>query len=361
MKTKVDSFWFTYFCIRLFYLFFTVFVYSKLTILGDTHRYLTIGISPSVDMLFSSTLLMDFLGGIAGYLSGGIDIISNFPFMLVSFFSVKWVVESLELKKYVSKRLLLFLLSTPSFCIWTSICSKETIGLLFISIFAVLLVNFLQGDYKIRVRDWGAAYLCLLFKPQYFIFILQGLFYIYLSAKIKRPQINFLLGVVFVFCNLLVLYLLRNIVNEYAEIMYMHFDFKGSGSTRDNIFLHENDFFYHAPAGMFLAFWGPNLSEMLSKPTHLFVGIESFVVMVVFCYLVYRYFFRLLIKGKFSPTILFSYFIIFTGISLLHYPFGIFNPGSAIRYRTNFFFLFVVLLLYLHIYTSHCLHKKNNL
>ncbi len=139
-------------------------------------------------------------------------------------------------------------------------------------------------------------------------------------------------------------------------MMYVHFDFDGS-STRDNLWLKDNDFFYEAPRGMFVAFFGPTVSEMMHTPTHLIAGIESCILLMLFLILGSHFFYRLVYQYKLNVTLFFSYFIIITGIALLHYPFGIFNPGSAIRYRTNFLFLFILLFLYLQKTYKHIYNK----
>lgn len=347
---KVNRFWFTYFLIRLFYLLFTILIYGKFTILGDTGRYLGAGINFSPSIFYNSTALMDCVGGLTGTLLGGSNVISNFPSMLISFFSVKWVVEKLEFRKCINKNLLLILISFPNFCIWTSVFSKEMVGLVFSSILGVLLVNYLKGDYKIRKRDFFAFYLCLIFKPQYFPFILQGLVCVYWMQKYcKRAISQFLFGAFVIIMNLFVLYLISDIVNQYAEMIPIHFTSYDGGSNRnENIWIHENDFFIKAPIGMFTAFFGPTLNEMLSKPTHLIAGIESTFMLILFIYLCWKTISHFYYTSRFNATIIPTYFIIFSGICLLHYPFGIFNPGSAIRYRTNFIFLFIILLMYLY-------------
>lgn len=152
----------------------------------------------------------------------------------------------------------------------------------------------------------------------------------------------------------LVLFLVKDIVNEYADEMYVHFAMDGAESTRDNIWVQENDFFRKAPLGMFEAFYGPTFSEMAAKPTHLIAGLESLFMLGLFVYLSWKMLSRFLATYRFNATIVPVYFIIFSGICLLHYPFGIFNPGSAIRYRANFIFLFILLLLHLYVR-----YKKN--
>ena len=79
---KVSRFWFIYFVVRLFYLLFSVLVFPTLTTFGDPIHYMTSGIPFPFT---SSTDLMRFLGGILGSILGGFNVVSNFPFMLLSF------------------------------------------------------------------------------------------------------------------------------------------------------------------------------------------------------------------------------------------------------------------------------------
>lgn len=356
LRLRIERFWFVYLLIRLFYLSFSVLVFARISTLGDAERYLGAGFNYSSSVFYNSTALMDCVGGFIGGILGGLNMLSNLPFTLLSFYIVKWTAETLELRKYVSSYILLSLISLPNFCIWTSVCSKEIAGLTFSAILGVLLVNFMNGKYKIRKRDYLATYLCLIFKPQYFPFILQGLVMTYLiNERCRTAKAKFLFGIFVIFCNFVILLLIRDIVNEYAQIIPIHFTSLDAASNRnEDIWAHENDFFLKAPVGMLEAFWGPTLSEMLSKPTHLLAGLESLFMMGLFVYLSWKLISRFLFAYKVNATIVPTYFVIFSGICFLHYPFGIFNPGSAIRYRTNFIFLFMLLLLHLYVR-----YKKN--
>lgn len=345
------NFWTAYFIVRVVYLIFTVFIYFKLTPVLDTTTYLLAGPDFNLSVMNNSTNFMKFIGGAIGYLFGGNNIFSNLPFMLISFFTVRWAIEKLEFRAHINNYLLFILISLPSFCIWTSICSKEVFGLLFSAILGVLLVNFLKGDYKIRFRDIFASLLCLLFKPQYFLFIFQTLVFIKLSQKYcKRLIAKFTLAFVFLFANLTILYLSSNIIYEYSDIMVTVFtsDDSVSESTRNlDIWEKPHSFFRKAPEGMFMAFFGPYPSEMLKKPLHMIAGLESLFLLILMFTLAGKALKRLFIDWRFDTVIVPAYSILFLGILFVHYPFGIFNPGSAIRYRTNFIFLFIIALLYL--------------
>lgn len=362
MPKRLDKFWIYYFIVRILYLFFAIFVYAKLTTLGDTERYLTASLSSiSPFMFINSTTMMDGIGSILG-LMGGLNVLTNLPATLVSFCTIKWAVDRFEFRKYVNNYLLFVVLCLPNFCVWTGVFSKEMVGLVFSTILASLFLDFLDGKYEVKKKHWFAMYLCLIFKPQYFPFIFQGLIMVYIMNKyIKTAKWKMFFGCFVVFCNLAVLYLISDIVNQYADIMYMHFDDPNANSTRENIWTEENDFFYEAPRGMFVAFFGPTISEMMNNPTHLLAGIESIIILILFLTLGFRLIIRCMNSYKINVTIFFSYFVVITGIALLHYPFGIFNPGSAIRYRTNFFFLFILMFLYVNKYYKLFYLKENKI
>ena len=107
---KIDCFWFTYFIIRFFYLLFAILVFGRISTLGDTQRYLGAGINFTISIFYNSTSLMDCIGGLIGTLFGGTNIISNFPFMMISFWIVKWTINELNLRKFVNSSFLLVLI-----------------------------------------------------------------------------------------------------------------------------------------------------------------------------------------------------------------------------------------------------------
>jgi hypothetical protein len=317
----------------------------------DMQRYLSAPLALSADVLVDSTAMMDLFGGIMGRLSGGNLLLANLPATLISFCAVRWGVEKLKFREYVDHRLLFLLISLPNFCVWTSVVSKEVVGLVYSVVLGVLTVRFLQGDFRVRLRDLIALYLCFTFKPQYVPFIVEGLVYIYVARRwCRTAKGQLLLGVAMLAANAAVLLAFRTEINEVAQIFHEYFFIEQNAQSNRNedIWQAPDAFFTKAPAGMFIAFVGPTFGEMLSKPMHFLAGLESSLIVVLFLWLGFRFAVRNFVEGRFSPLYFFSYFVIVTGIALVHYPFGIFNPGSAIRYRTNFIMLFIILLLHLY-------------
>ncbi|QJD97538.1 hypothetical protein HH214_17495 [Mucilaginibacter robiniae] len=328
---------------------FAVLVFSHLTTLGDTFAYLNSPLIFSSKIFYSSTALMLFTGALFKAVFKA-DVLACIPLMLLSFYGVYYVVDRLNL--YKLSGIIILLVSMPNFGVWTSIHGKEAIGCFFSGVIAVMIIKKLNGKYKLKFIDYFALYLCAMFKPQYLIYIIQALIFIELVNRLTdKRYLPFVLGCIIFFLNIVVLYFFRDFIDVLAKGMAANFNYNDPNlakSTRsDAPWLVPYGFFKTAPYGMFIAFFGPTLSEMIAKPTHLLSGIESIIMIVCFIVLLIPRLTYNLNTFRFNPTVFVAYFIIFAGILFMQYPFGFLNPGSAIRYRCNFYLLFVMLLLQL--------------
>ncbi|WP_139227579.1 hypothetical protein [Sphingobacterium wenxiniae] len=279
-----------------------------------------------------------------------VDILASIPLCLLSMYGIYYAIDRLKLLEY--PKLLALLLVMPNFGVWTSIHSKEAVACFFLGIIAVLIVNFINGNLRIKLLDIVAFYLCLIFKPQYFLFVFQALLYLWLVKKFYlRAYGALLLGVFMLSCNVVVIYIFRDMIDILAQGMYVHFisnspDAAQSTRSADPWF-QPYGFFKEMPYGMFIAFWGPTLPEMLRKPAQLISGLESLMIVLLFFLVWIKGAVNFILRLIFIPKVFFSYFVVMFGILFVHYPFGYLNPGSAIRYRENFYLLFIILLFYL--------------
>jgi hypothetical protein len=344
---KIRRIWVVYLIIKIFYMCLAIFVFSRLTTLGDTFDYLNSALQLTPKIFYSSTAFMQFAGALSREIFR-LDVIACIPFMLLSFYGIYYAVDRLNLYRYAPYLLVLF--SLPNFCIWTSILGKEAVGCFYISIIAVVLVKKLRGPYAIKLIEYFALYLCAMFKPQYLLFILQAIVFLTLTQKFKdKKYVPLIMGSVIIALNIFIIYLFRLEIDMLAKGFAVHFKSTEVGlgqSTRSELpWLEPFGFFKHAPYGMMIAFFGPTFSEMISKPTHLLSGIESLIMLICFLSLVTPRIGYILIKLRFNSRVVVTYFIIFVGILFIHYPFGFLNPGSAIRYRANFYPLFIFLLI----------------
>lgn len=326
------------FGVKLFYIFFSEYVYGLLVKLGDTPRYLSASFDPSLKLLVSSTHFMDFTGAIAGILPAPLY---HIPFALISFYGVVYLIRTLSsfnlLNTYWDRVLFFLILSLPSTGVWSSIHSKESVAVFFMSILVSYIIRAsLTNEFKAKWIELASMYLCLLFKPQYAIAIISVYSYIYIVRKSGlKPLGQFALFVCMITVQVYLLYFISDIINLYAKGMYAHFDSAEANSTRENIFISDYDFFRYAPSGMFIAFWGPTLAEVVSKPIQGIAFIESFILVCLFFLLLLRAS-RGVVYGRFNIFAFSVFAFTFFWLLFLHYPFGVFNPGSGIRYRTNF-------------------------
>jgi hypothetical protein len=100
---------------------------------------------------------------------------------------------------------------------------------------------------------------------------------------------------------------------------------------------------------MFIGFMGPTVSEALSKPTHLLAFLESFFILSVFSYALLKLSMITINTGRINMFFVSVFLTATLWILFVHYPFGALNPGSAIRYRENFYGFLVVLFYFCYI------------
>ena len=357
---RFKKIWVIYFLIKVFYLLFAILVFSKITTLGDTLDYLNASLSITPSIIYNSTDLMNFSGAVFKTIFR-IDVLACIPLMLLSFYGVYYAIDRLNLYRY--SVLLVFLLSLPNFGVWTSIHSKEAVGCFFSGVMSVMLVKTLKGSYKLKFIDYFAMYLCLIFKPQYLIFILQALVYLKIVNKVKDKQVvAVVLGLIVVLLNIFVIYYFRDLIDELAKGMSVHFNYSdpdaGQSTRSEAPWMVPFGFFHAAPYGLFISFFGPTLNEMLSKPTHLLSGIESVLILGMFIVMVIPRLKYIFFTYRINPKVFFTYTIIIIGILFVHYPFGFLNPGSAVRYRENFYLLFVIMIIYLKAIHPRMIHSQ---
>ena len=341
-----------YFWTKVVFMILALYVYTKFTTLGDTMTYVTGGSPEYLSFsLFSSTGIMTQLG-IIFYKYLRFPILSCFPFLLVSYVSIKYV-----LLKHtdLQSKFFFLLLFMPNFLIYTSVFSKEAISCIFCAILASWIISYLEGDFKIKFIYIVGIVLCAIFKLHFLPFILEAIFLLWFTQRIHSAKIVGILAITIWVFNIGLIYYFRDTIDEGAQLFKINFTWGDPKATRESDFFAERyGVFKHLLYGMFISFWGPTFDEMVKKPAQLFAGIESFVIVLVYGFL----FLGAVIKAKFDAKIFWSFSFIFLGILMVHYPFGIFNPGSAVRYRQNFHLLFAILLVYLYKRNKNNVFKK---
>lgn len=345
---RFNRYWFFFVLAKFLYMFFALFIYAQFTTLGDTNRYLSGRTIGSKSWWYDSTHMMDFLANNLSQIFG--NLAANIPFVILSTYGIYYAVKRLDLNNR-ELFFVLLLLSFPSFGVWTSIASKEAMGVFYLGIIAGFIIDCVKGNsHKNYLLVGFAFYLCAIFKPQYLIGISALLLFVFLCRKFSlKGTGKFAVFMLFFVFSFLALYLARNEINELSFIIPAHFSLE-AGSTRENtIWVNDFDVFWNAPYGMLIGFFGPTLSEALSKPTHLLAFIESSMIVGIFLYAVLKLILITVHTGRLNIFYLGIFITAALWILFVHYPFGALNPGSAIRYRENFYGFLVILFYFSYI------------
>ena len=248
------------------------------------------------------------------------------------------------------------LLSTPSFGIWTSIASKESVAVFYLGIILGFIFDLIKGNPKKNFLLVSFSfYLCALFKSHYLIGISAILIYIIVAKSLSlKGEGKAILLVLFFIVSFSALYFYRNEINELSYIMPIHFRLDG-GSTRENlIWVNDFDVFWNAPYGMYIAFVGPTLAEAFSKPIHMVVWLESLFILSFFSFFMLKFMMVSYKSGRLNIYFIGLFLTVTLWVLFVHYPFGALNPGSAIRYRSGFYGFLVILAYFLYVESMKC-------
>lgn len=328
-----------FFISRLFYSVFAIFVFSKFTQLGDTLPYLHSNNAFQIDTLWSSTKIMYSLGEVFKKIFV-FDILTCIPFCLLSTYSYSYIFRYFSKISKAQKIIIMLVFYSPSFGIWTSICSKEAISVFYFSILGVFLCQVLDKTKKFpNFIEILSFYLCLIFKPLLFIPLIQ--FYLIIITFGKNKFLQFITIFTLIILNILFLKYFSDEINTFVNNIFSHFS--SGNSTRENIWTEENDYIRKFYIAMPLSFIGPVLSDILKSPIQILFTLESLILI----YILFLPSIRKIIylKKKTLINALIAFFI----FSLLYFNSfqGALNPGSGLRYRENIIVLITIMVLYI--------------
>lgn len=333
------------FLTKIAYILIALFVFRPMVGLGDVDGYLSSSLFFDVSVFYSSTSFMRFWGAIFGFLP---DVLAQLPLMLLSFYGLMYFLKTCKKHQLIEssahKTVFFVFVATPSFAMWSSVHSKEAVGVFFSSIIISEIIN-IYFNHKVNSKKLLllSIYLCFLFKAQYMVAIINAIMIMKLSKAFKNQYVSFCIFIVAVLVQLLILAKMSYFIDELSFSMYSHFDTATADSTRENIFFESGDFFRHAPYGMFISFFGVTISEVIDSPFKVIFFIEGLLLIAIILYL-FLSVFRGILDLKFNYIAFFLIVLVFFWLLFVHYPFGVFNAGSALRYRTNFMMLLIGLL-----------------
>jgi len=310
-------------------------IVSGFTTLGDAHRYQRGGTSLENAFENGSTSLTQAIGSIFRSLIGSDAFLINIGFMTMGFSGILVFLRSLP-PRY--RQLALPFMILPSFNLWTSIASKESIILCAAGFFAAGVAQIMLGYQRVQWWFFLAVPVLIYYKPQYAPSLIFLMAVTFIPAYVRQPALIVLIGGII---SLLLLVPFAQTIGELAIQIPAHFIGDGSGlSTREAFWTEWIDVFTKAPEGIWLAFFGPKISEASSGHLmHVFSFAESTLLIFMIAVVIGN---RLLDRpAHLLLSLLFSLF----WLLFANYPLGVMNPGTAVRYRAGYYILIVLILI----------------
>ncbi len=340
--------------LKVFYCFYGVFIFGKLTFLGDSGSYLSSSMELSLTTLKDNTLLIKFTTALLKKVLV-IDFFVHLAYCLFSFWGLVLVLKELKLSLY-KEYILVFFLCMPSFGMWASVVSKEAFSVFFSCIALVWIINLFERK-PMRFSLWInliSLYLVIIMRPTVGVGLSLLIVSLYFAnLKYLNKYLKFFTILITVIVSSLVVYQLTSsfIKDEFLPLAEAYFDPRSfeSKSTREfGFWKSASDLFVKAPYGILIASLGPNLPESVNKPYFAPYFLEGLVFLTTMFYLISAVAFKQLRRRVISVN--FFLFLTF-GVGLilfLNYPFGLFNPGSATRYRSSYYHIIVIGLFYFY-------------
>ena len=320
---------------------FAVFVYSRFSQLGDARAYLTGGYDDEASArTYFVTQVATTVDGLVR-----VDVLAHLTFALFAASGVAYLVGQARLHGHYRWPLLAILL-IPSFGVWASVVGRESLYIGLLGYFMGAMVGYYR---KPSWAKWWFAVLCV----AGMVFIrapfggAMGLFFLMAWMLQRGPRVGLSLGVqaflMVLIGGVLAIALWPQIddyiANEVLPKARLYFTID-SGTTRlwiniETTQAYLTSLWWTLP----LAIVGPTPAEVFARPVMLPFLVSGLTVFFLLLYAIQQAFrapettARKILVLAWLPAVL---------VTLIAYvPFGMYNPGSGIRYASCFL-LFLV-------------------
>ena len=333
---------------------FSIYVYSRYSTLGDAAAYLAGGYDDgSADSSFSEgrTLMLVRIAGALRSVLGN-DLLVHLCFSLFVASGLYYLFKQGDIRGRARWPVLAVILN-PNFGIWTSVTGRE-------SLFVGLLAYFM-GAVLGQARRGGSDYVLLAASCLAGMVYIRApfgigiaLFYLIHLLYACGPRLRVSVGVQALFFLVLAAlgawlawpHIDDYISNEVLPIAKSYFTIN-SETTRTWVQLHTTGDLLSGLWWMLpLSLIGPTPGEVLARPLMLPFFVAG---LIVFCLLVHSTWLTLFKapRGAGKGVLLLGWLPAMLVILVSYIPFGIYNPGSGIRYSSCFllFLVFPSLLL----------------
>lgn len=323
-------------------------VVANLTTLGDSSKFQgTQIVDRNLDVVAVATNVVgirSFSTVVTEYVGAGLSrvlfqdpVLVNVGFQTIAFVGIVAFLMSLRSQYRVLAAAILLL---PSFTLWSSIASKEAIVVLGVGLVAAFVVKQFRRERRSFLLLIFGLLIIAIFKNHYLPAILFLTFGIAISRQVKQIEFLAFAALVMSFAPL---YLLHERIAATALSILPHFLGVAfvARSTREAFWQTPGEVYTKAAEGMALSFFGPTPAEAASGLLQMASFLESSLLVGG---LVVVLFWRL-------PRVpLFSFFL---GLGALfwilfaNYPFGVMNAGGAVRYRTGYEMIVILIVVFL--------------
>lgn len=355
------------------------FVYVPLGISGDQGGYLSGENTDSLDIFTNRTDFARFFYSKISVIFPGIlaALVSTILVAIAIYYSSKYFLPWINLRTFWLANLL------PHFLIWSSLASKEAIFII-PSIYLVSFCAKLAYDEPFPGWQIGWYFLILLFmffmRPTYAIgygYLLISSLILSSNFSLKIKQVNsikrfsnssaIILFFIF-FCVvsfILYQYIFDNQSSAYAYMSsFQSYFLSYDGNTnRSNIEWNSvASFFSNMPLGIPFSIIGFTPAEALENVKYLPAFLEGIIAFLFLIWLLIKLIGRAKVDLNVRSALYLCFLPALFIMILAHYPLGIFNPGSAIRYKQSLapaFYFYPLYLLSLHIKNRNYFSTQN--
>ncbi len=318
-------------------------IFLKLTSVPDTTGYQTAtfgqfeqmqtlveGVETGLLMERNANLITQIIAAAFNAVTGGNAILINIGFQTLAFVGLLIFLKGLEPK---TRAFVLILVMTPSFSVWSSMASKEAMVVLFVGILGRYIVDIYCNRDSLKIYHVLVLGLLFMYKPHFFPAIIFIAGTTKFARYIREPAtIAVLAGT----ASVVVLYFFRDVLDRFSRQIVGGILNEPGQSQRTFSFSEKYDIFVQAPAGMIRAFLGPTVSEATSGVLQMMSFVESSMILGALAIFVLIRLTRIPVYGA-----VIAFFTVFW-IMLANYPLGLANPGTAIRYRTDYILLIIL-------------------
>jgi len=148
-------------------------------------------------------------------------------------------------------------------------------------------------------------------------------------------------------------------INYMRDVEHHFLDLPGRTNRYNIQWETISDFLYNSLWGIPQGFIGPTLAESISKPILFPVFLEGIFYLFILCYL-FTKLLKLAVASNILRVHILSYFFVALVVVFVSYPFLLFNPGSALRYKQVLhpILFFYPLLIFAYARLNNSIRKK---